>query len=187
MEEKTDQELVRSFQEGNKNAFNELQKRYQDKIFCLILRYQRNLEDAKDLCQEVFLRAFLRLKTFKGGAKFYTWLYRIAVNICIDFHRKRSRISVTDLPEDLPTSYQIGKSNGNFDPLSSLEREELYEKVREAIERLPPKQKSVLILRYYGEFKISEIASKCDCSEGTVKAQLFHARQKLAKMLKGCF
>ncbi len=184
---KTDQELVKSFQTGDKNAFNELQKRHQNKIYYLILKYQKNVEVAKDICQEVFLRAFLRLKTFNGGAKFYTWLYRVAVNLCIDFHRKHSRISTTNLLEEFPISHQVEKCDDTFDPLSVLEKEELYEKVREAIKMLPPKQRNVLILRYYGELKISEIALKVGCSEGTVKAQLFHAKRKLAKTLKGYF
>jgi len=103
IEKKTDSELVKNFQAGDKSAFNELQKRYQNKIYYLILRYHKNPETAEDLCQEVFLRAFLRLKRFSGEAKFYTWLYRVAINICIDFHRKHSRFSVTSLPEELPT------------------------------------------------------------------------------------
>jgi len=184
IEQKTDWELVRSFQKGDKNAFDELQKRHQNKIFSLTKRYVKDVEEAIDLCQEVFLRAFLRLNTFNGNAKFYTWLYKVAVNLCIDFHRKRERIPVTNLPEDFPISHQLEKCDEKLDTLSILEREELYEKVREAIKKLPPGQRNALILRYYDELAIKEIALEVGCSEGTVKAQLFHARQKLAKMLK---
>jgi len=186
IEKKTDQKLVKSFQAGDKNAFNELQRRYQDKIYYLILKYQKNPEVANDLCQEVFLRAFLRLNTFSGGAKFYTWLYKIAVNICIDFHRKRSLTTVS-FDDMTPSAKSVFRTEDSQSPLSILERKELSEKVREAISNLPPKQKSALILRYYGDLQIKEIAMKVGCSQGTIKAQLFHAKQKLAKMLNGYF
>ena len=184
MERKTDSELVRIFQKGDNKAFDELQRRHQDKVFRITKRYSRDVEEARELCQEVFLRAFEKLSAFKGRAKFYTWLYRVAVNLCVDFHRKRSRIFVSDFHEYFPTSHQIERCDERSDPLSIIEKEELYGKVREAIGRLPPKQRNVLILRYYGDLKISEIAPKVGSSEGTVKAQLFHAKRKLAKMLK---
>jgi len=184
MKSKTDSELVKIFQEGDNEAFDELQRRHQDKIFRIAKRYAKDPEEARELCQEVFLRAFEKLGSFKGKSKFYTWLYRVANNLCVDFHRKRSRVFITDLPEDFPISYPIERYGEKFDPLRNIEREELRRKVREAIKRLPPKQRNVLILRYYGELKISEIAPKVGSSEGTVKAQLFHAKRKLAKMLK---
>jgi len=187
MERKTDCELVERFQEGDNKAFDELQRRYQDRVFRLIRRYAKDVEEARELCQEVFLRAFEKLNAFKGNSKFYTWLYRVAVNLCVDFHRKRSRIFVAGLAEDFATWYQIERCDKKFDPLSVIEKKELYGKVREAISRLPPKQRHVLRLRYYGELKISEIAPKVGSSEGTVKAQLFHAKRKLAKMLKRYF
>ena len=187
MKSKTDSELVKRFQEGDNKAFDELQRRHQDKIFRITRRYARDSEEARELCQEVFLRAFEKLSSFKGKSKFYTWLYRVANNLCVDFHRKRSRVFVTDLPEDFLLSYPIERADEKFDPLNLIEKEELHRKVRQAISRLPRKQRHVLILRYYGELKISEIAPKVGSSEGTVKAQLFHAKRKLAKMLRGYF
>jgi len=187
MEKNTDSELVKRFQEGDNKAFDELQRRYQDKIFRLIRRYAKDVEEAHELCQEVFLRAFEKLSAFKGNSRFYTWLYRVAVNLCVDFYRKRSRIFVVGSTEDCSTWPQIERRDEKLDPLSVIERKELYGKVREAIGRLPPKQRHVLRLRYYGELKISEIAPRVGSSEGTVKAQLFHAKRKLAKMLKRYF
>ena len=182
-EKRTDSELVKSFQAGNKNAFNELQKRYQNKIYYLILRYHKNPETAEDLCQEVFLRAFLMLKTFDGGSKFYTWLYRVAVNICIDFYRRRSLTTVS-FDDITPPAKMVFRTKESQYPLNIVERKELSEKVREAIKNLPPKQRNVLQLRYYDELKIREIALETGRSQGTIKAQLFHAKQKLAEMLK---
>jgi len=187
-----DEELVEMAQNGDRNAFTILVKRYQDRIYNLIYRYVGNVEDALDLTQETFIKAFVKLGEFRGNSKFYTWLYRIAVNACIDF-RRRERISIVhwddikpnefdrlDMDESMNSVDVVGEDNN---PEMHMLKSELKQIVREAISALPEHLRIVLILREYEDLSYEEIASIVGCRVGTVKSRLFQAREMLKRKL----
>jgi RNA polymerase sigma-70 factor (ECF subfamily) len=187
-----DEELVEMAQNGDRNAFTLLVKRYQDRIYNLIYRYIGNAEDAIDLTQETFIKAFVKLGEFKGNSKFYTWLYRIAVNACIDF-RRRQRISIVHWDDMRPNEFDrldIDEPANSIDvvgedsnPEAHMLKSELRQIVREAINTLPEHLRIVLILREYEDLSYEEIASIIGCRVGTVKSRLFQAREMLKRKL----
>jgi RNA polymerase sigma-70 factor (ECF subfamily) len=187
-----DEELVEMAQNGDRNAFTLLVKRYQDRIYNLIYRYIGNAEDAIDLTQETFIKAFVKLGEFKGNSKFYTWLYRIAVNACIDF-RRRQRISIVHWDDMRPNEFDrldmdepansIDVVGEDSNPEAHMLKSELRQIVREAINTLPEHLRIVLILREYEDLSYEEIASIIGCRVGTVKSRLFQAREMLKRKL----
>lgn len=177
-----DLELVERFQNGDTTAFNLLANKYQKKIYDIVYYYIRNIDDSYDLCQEIFGKVFKSLGRFKKKSSFYTWLYSITINACIDYKRKSSRFQTISVDE-LKGSRELPSRNSDYSPDEILELEELKILIDKAIEKLPPKQKIVFILKRYEELSIEEIASILGKSEGTVKAHLFHATQKLMELL----
>lgn len=188
----TDEELTKLACAGEREAFAILVRRYQDRIYSLAYRYVGNPEDALDLTQETFIKAFAKLSEFRGRSKFYTWLYRIAVNVCIDFRRRQhiSAVYWDDIkPSELnplevdesPEHYDMPSDDG--DPERKMLDSELKVKVREAIEALPEQLKVVLLLREYEGMSYEEIARIAGCRVGTVKSRLFQARELLKRML----
>ena len=182
-----EQELVTRAQNGDTEAFNPLVCKYQQKIYNLIYRQVHDRETAKDLCQEVFLKAWQALPKFKGQSMFYTWLYKIAVNCSIDFLRKRKQkkqiiFACEALPQnadDVLPMIQMQPS-----PCEILEKEELGQIIRKAVYQLPSGQRRAFRLRYFHELPIKQIALHLNKSESTVKTTLHHARQKLQNMLR---
>ena len=180
-----EQELVTRAQNGDTEAFNPLLRKYQQKIFRLIYRQVHDHETAKDLCQEVFLKAWQALPKFNGQSVFYTWLYKIAVNCSIDFLRKQNNqiiFACEALPQnadDILPMIQMQPS-----PCQILEKEELGHTIRRAVQQLPPAQRQVFRLRYFHELPIKQIALHMNKSESTVKTTLHHARKKLQNMLR---
>ena len=182
-----EQELVTRVLNGDADAFNPLVRKYQQKIYNLIYRQVHDRETAKDLCQEVFLKAWQALPKFKGQSVFYTWLYKIAVNCSIDFLRKRKQKKQIILtcealpqnPDDVLPMIQTQPS-----PCQILEKEELGHTIRRAVQQLPPRQRQVFRLRYFHELPIKQIALRMNKSESTVKTTLHHARQKLQNILR---
>ena len=180
--EDEDLDLVKRFQSGDATAFNPLVKKYQNKIYDIVYRHTRNPEDAYDLSQEVFERAFKSLGRFKRKSSFYTWLYRIAVNACIDYGRKKSRLKSVSIEEwaGPHSSLSTGEKNS---PAEAVELEELNKQIAQAIEQLPPKQRAVFILKRQEGLSLAEIAQILDRSIGTIKAHLSHATHKLMDLL----
>ena len=180
-----DQELVIRAQNGDTEAFNPLVHKYQQKIYNLIYRRVRDRETAKDLCQEVFLKAWQALPNFKEQSVFYTWLYQIAVNCSIDFLRKRDR-EIVFACEELPQNADdcLPMLHRQPSPCQILEREELGRMIRTAVHRLPSGQCHAFRLRYLEDLPIKEIASRLGKSENTIKTYLHHARQRLRNMLR---
>ena len=179
-----EQELVVRAQNGDTEAFNPLVRKYQQKIYNLIYRKVRDRETAKDLCQEVFLKAWQALPNFKGQSVFHSWLYQIAVNRSIDFLRKQNRqhvIGFEELPQNADDTLQMAEAQPS--PCVLLERKELEHIIRKAIHRLPLSQRNALCLRYWEGLPIKEIASRLGKSENTVKTYLHHARRKLQRLL----
>jgi len=173
---KTDFELIDLVTVGNELAFEELVNRYKKAVYYLAFRIVRNHEDAVDLSQDTFLKAYQSLKKFRKKSSFHTWLYRITVNLCIN-HLRRNRDKVKVELEDLHAVMQATT-------LEVLEFKELQDTVNEAIERLPEKQKVTVILRVYHGFSHKEISQILHCSVGTVKANYFHAIRNLRDFMK---
>ena len=179
-----EQELITRTQNGDAEAFNPLVRKYQQKIYNLIYRKVRDQEAAKDLCQEVFLKAWQALPKFKRQSAFYTWLYQIAVNCSIDFLRQQNRqivFACEELPQnadDILPMLQMHPS-----PYQILEEKELGHIIRTAVGHLPPGQRRVFRLRYFHDLPIKTIASRMNKSEGTIKTHLYHARRRLQIIL----
>ena len=176
--------LVNQFQNGDTEAFNPLVLKYEKKIYNLMYQRVRDQETAKDLCQEVFLKAFNALPNFKGGSAFYSWIYRIAINCSIDFQRQRNRDKVLTF-EELPVEADevLRMTDSSPSPERLLDEKELGLIIRKAVKKLPPGQRRVFNLRHRRELAIKEIAALLNRSEGTVKAHLHHAHRQLQGML----
>jgi RNA polymerase sigma-70 factor (ECF subfamily) len=169
--------LVTACLAGTREAFDVIVERHRRSVYQLCYRYVGNHEDASDVAQEVFLRAYRALRSFKGDASIGTWLYRIGVNACLN--RLAARPPAAD---PIETSETI--ADRRPDPASRLLQMERSSRVRAAITRLPTKQRTTLILRVYQDLSHQEIASIVGSSVGAVKANFFHALRNLKKILE---
>jgi len=169
-----EREAVEASQRGEREAFDLLVERYQRDVYRLCYRYVNDHEDANDLAQEAFLKAYRAIGRFRGDSAFSTWLYRIAVNTCLNFRASR-KPETQELPDFLPDPRR-GIS-------AVLEGEEAGRRVREAVSRLPEKQRATLILKVYHELTHEEVARILGSTVGTVKANLFHALGNLRKLM----
>lgn len=188
--ERSDGELVREARRGDKDAFRELVERYQRKIVSVALGMVHNPEDAMEIAQETFIKAYESLDGFKGESSFYTWLYRIAFNRAIDFRRRVRRHPTIGL-QDRFGSVESGESfeevlreEGRTDPFDHAEAREVGDRVAEAINELTPDHKAVILLREVEGLSYEEISRVMHCSKGTVMSRLHYARKKLQKQLK---
>ncbi|MCE2400350.1 sigma-70 family RNA polymerase sigma factor [Candidatus Poribacteria bacterium] len=177
-------ELVTRFQNGDIGAFNTLVLKYQTRIAKLIYRHINDAETTKDLCQEVFLKAFKALPEFKRESAFYSWLYRIAMNCCIDFLRQQSRRKTVAFEELTGGPEELMLISKYPSPSHLIEMEELGDIIGKAVNQLAPKQRRVFRLRYDQKLQIKEIAVLIDRSEGTVKTHLHHAHRRLRELLR---
>jgi RNA polymerase sigma-70 factor (ECF subfamily) len=170
----TERQLVEACQRGEREAFDALVVRHQRDIYRLCYRYVNNHEDANDLTQEVFLRAWRAIGRFRGRSAFSTWLYRIGVNACLNFRAAR-RPPAQELPETL--------ADPGIGTAQQVEQAVQAERVRAAVARLPEKQRATLILKIYHELTHQEVAQILGSTVGTVKANLFHALGNLRKLV----
>jgi RNA polymerase sigma-70 factor, ECF subfamily len=171
-----DREAIEACQRGDREAFDRLVERYQRDVYRLCYRYVNNHHDASDLAQEAFLKAFRAIGRFRGDSAFRTWLYRITVNTCLNFRSSR-RLPSEPIEDDVPD-----KAKGVAD---RIEQDELSDQVREAVSRLPEKQRATLILKIYHDLTHEQVASIMGSTVGTVKANLFHALGNLRKAMTG--
>lgn len=170
--------LIERFRAGDRTAFEELVRRYQRPVFSLALRYLRSDADAKDLVQRTFVKAYGALGGFRAEASFRTWLYRIAINLCLNHLRDRRREEVRSELADAVPAPQVGGER------ALLERER-GDHLRDAIAELPPKQRLVLELRIYDELPFREVAELAGCSENAAKVNFHHAVKRLRALLSG--
>jgi RNA polymerase sigma-70 factor (ECF subfamily) len=174
-----DRALVQATLDGDREAFDELVRRHQRQVYRLCYRFAGNHEDARDLAQEAFIRAFRGLRSFKGQSAFSTWMYRIGVNVCLN------RVASPAAARTVALEHVDRVDSRTERADAALLREERAAEVRAAIARLPKKQRAALILRVYHELPHEEIAQVLESSVGAVKANFFHALANLKKLLQG--
>ncbi len=178
MVETDDEQLwVTRSQNGDEAAFAALIKTYSTMIHSLTFRMTGSTPDAQDLAQETFVRAYQQLATFHGTSKFSSWLYRIAVNACLDWRRREKRRL------DLHTNWSNEKANADSAPANTAELDDVSREVQAALLKLPEKQRAAITLTVYGERNHAEAAEILGCSETTISWRIFSARRKLKKLL----
>jgi RNA polymerase sigma-70 factor (ECF subfamily) len=186
---KHDYELIlRATKDSDQKAYAELMEKYRDSIFHLCRKMVFNDDDADDLTIETFGKAFQRLKQYTPAFAFSTWLFKIASNHCIDFIRKK-RINALSLDRGIATeegdNIQFTVKDEAPDPIETLEKKQRVEKMRLVVSELKPRYRRLVELRYFEEYSYDEIALELDLPLGTVKAQLYRARDILASVMEG--
>ncbi|MDH7568611.1 MAG: sigma-70 family RNA polymerase sigma factor [Armatimonadota bacterium] len=180
----SDQALIARVRDGDRSAFEVLVSRYQDRVYTIVHGLVRDPDDAMDLVQETFLKAYQGLHTFRGKSSFYTWLYRIAVNNCKDFVRKRSaRPSVSLEDEQLQDLGFEPPADPKQNPAEAAQTREMRRMVREAVETLPEKLRMAIILHDIQGLPQQDVAAILKCPLGTVKSHVFRGRARLRKLL----
>jgi len=169
-----EREAIEACRRGEREAFDRLVMRHQRDVYRLCYRYVNNHEDANDLAQEVFLKAWRAIGRFRGESSFSTWLYRIAVNACLNFRAVRRPVTL-ELPE--------GLADPGPGAAARVEGDDEARRVRAAVVRLPQRQRATLILKVYHELTHEEVAGILGSTVGTVKANLFHALGNLRRLM----
>ncbi|MCL1829088.1 MAG: sigma-70 family RNA polymerase sigma factor [Oscillospiraceae bacterium] len=176
--------LIKRVKDGDAGAFEPLILEHQKKVYNLAYRMLGNAEDASDVSQETFLRAFTSLRGFRGECKFSVWLYRLTSNISIDLIRKRGEKTISlDAGEDAGTHRVPEIGDLRFSPESELEKKELREAIGRGLERLNPDHRRILLLREIGGLDYEEIGNILKLEPGTVKSRIFRARKQLCGFL----
>jgi RNA polymerase sigma-70 factor, ECF subfamily len=179
----TDEELVARCRDGDADSFNELMLRWERPIYALAYRVIGREDDARDVCQEAFLRAFRALPGFRGQAKFSSWLYRITLNLCRDWIRRERRAPVVQAPEGMDVA-DLARDTGPSETIEDLvARRDLSARVSKAMERLPEDQRSAIILKEYHGLTFQEIADMLGCPLSTVKTRLYQGLTVLRREL----
>lgn len=189
--ETEDVELVKRCQNGDTKAYNELVTRYRGKVYAMIYNMVRNEQDAWDLAQDGFLKAWKSIGHFRGQSAFYTWLYRIMTNVTIDWLRKKQIQAGTEFDDAVelhnidPGSTTTPKS----EPLPDvrMEQAEIRKRIDAALQKLSPEHRAVVVMKEIDGLQYNEIAEALDCSLGTVMSRLFYARKKLQTLLKDVY
>ena len=179
MEQLSDLELVQEVRNGNRQAFTELMHRYQQKVYWVARRLVGSHAEAEDVAQEAFIKAYLALGDFRGDSSFFTWLYRIAVNLSLNTLRKQQVMNYLR-QSDLIDRILPAKEN----PADELELKETESRFQQAIAGLPEKQKAVFVMRYYEEMSYEEISQVLKTSVGGLKANYFHALKKVQEYMR---
>ena len=182
---RNDFNLVSKAKEGDQKAYAEIMQRYKDSIYFMALKMVNNKDDAMDLTVETFAKAFENLEKYKPEYAFSTWLFRIATNNSIDFIRKKrlNVVSLDTLTEEQGEDKYLQVRAEGLNPEETSIRKQESEKLKNMVEQLPLRYRTLIILRYYEELSYEEIAKQVDIPIGTVKAQLFRARDLMANIL----
>jgi RNA polymerase sigma-70 factor (ECF subfamily) len=190
--EESDLNLVKRARNGEKGAFRVLVERYQRKVYSIAYNVVRNHEDAMDLSQDAFVKVFKNLQGFQGQSSFYTWLYRIVVNLGIDHLRKRGRVRHVDYDDKFLRDNETAQGNSGIlpsqlgtNPRKALARKELMEQIHSALESLSENHRMAIVLREIEGLSYLEMAEVLGISKGTVMSRLFHARKNMQDALQG--
>ncbi len=188
----SDLELVKQCQAGQTEAFDELVSRYRTRVFAMIYNMVHNEQDAWDLAQESFVKAWKSIKRFRRHSSFYTWVYRIVMNVTIDWLRKKQIKGAgsefddsIQLKEIDPASRTVPKAEPL--PHERMERNEIRAKIDNAIGQLSPEHRAVILMKEIEDMQYHEIAETLGCSIGTVMSRLFYARKKLQNSLRDVY
>jgi RNA polymerase sigma-70 factor (ECF subfamily) len=180
-----DETLVQHAQRGDMRAFEELTARHRDKVYSRAFSMMRNEDDALDLSQEAWVKAWQRLNQFQGDSSFATWITRIVINLCLDAMRRQKRLHAESID-------QMDEDSGGverhmpvlvLDPLEGLERRELRKRIDAALAQLSDAHRTVLVLHAFEGLEYKECAKRMNCSIGTIMSRLFYARRRLAALL----
>ncbi len=181
----SDQELVLRSQSGDSSAFDMLVEKYKGRLYGMIYHMLGNHEDAADLSQETFIKAFRSISGFRGKSNFYTWLYRIGMNATLNFIRlrKEANFSLNELEPRVEGEPTFKELMSKDTVLHSLNKEEFQEKLNEALQKLSEEHRAMVILHDIEEMRHQEIAKILGCSEATARSRLFYAHQQLQALL----
>jgi len=177
-----DRELVARARKKDIDAYDDLVRRYQGKIYGLVYNMTSNKEDTEDLVQDIFVKAYSALERFKGNSSFYTWIYRIAVNRTINFLKKRKKrmgLSLNDVDLGVERDPAYVELSGRESPFRDATLSELQERLNNALLKLSDKHRAVVVLHDIQGIPHQEVAKMLGCSQGTVRSRLFYARQQL--------
>ena len=181
--------LIVAAQNGDKSAFEELIYLYDKSVLGIAYSFVGSSEDAKDIYQEVFLRVYKSIKKFEFRSEFSTWLYRVTTNVCLTYRSQKKKLAYTSLDEEY--NDEDGEQRSLADTLTGGEKtddqavgSEISEQIENGLKKLSPQQKMVFTLKHYKGYKIKEISSMMNCTEGTVKNYLFFATQRMRENLK---
>ncbi len=183
----SDAALVQASRRGDRDAFRELVERHFRRILAVATGMLRNREDALDIAQETFIKAHRSIRTFKGDATFYTWLYRITVNLCIDHQRREARSPIrSDAPGATGAEGESGapRAAPASDPFEQVTRREVGARVLAALDELTPEHRAVILLREIDGLSYEEISQVMQCAKGTVMSRLHYARRRLQHRLR---
>lgn len=177
--------IVQRVLEGDTNAFEELVLEYEKKVYNVALRMLNNSEDAADMTQEAFIKAYNSLQSFRGDSKFSVWLYRIVSNVCLDFLRSKNRRPTVSLSveDDDGEDAQLDVADESQSPELLLDRKLTRDSVRRGLDSLPPDYRQILLLREIQGLSYDEIAQALSLEVGTVKSRIFRARKRLCTFL----
>ena len=177
--------IIRRVQHGDVNAFELLVAAYEKNVFNVAMQMLGNREDAQDMAQEAFLKAYSSLSSFRGDSKFSSWLYRIVANVCMDFRRRQSRRPSSSLTveDEEGETLELDIADESQSPEALLERKLTREAVRRGLASLPDEQRQILLLREIQGLSYEEIGEAMNLEPGTVKSRIFRARKKLCAFL----
>jgi len=177
--------IINAVLKGDTNAYEYLVKEYEKNVYNLALRMTGNSEDAYDMSQEAFIKAYNSLGSFRGDSKFSVWLYRIVSNVCLDFLRSRNRRATVSLSmeNDDGEEVELDVADEASSPQLLLDRSLTRDAVRRGLQSLPPDHREILLLREIQGMSYDEIAETLDLEVGTVKSRIFRARKKLCAFL----
>ncbi len=186
--ENEDVELVKKCQSGDTQAFNQLVTKYRGKAFAMIYNMVRNEQDAWDLAQDGFLKAWKSIGNFRGQSAFYTWLYRIMSNVSIDWLRKKKIEGAVELDDAIElkdiAAGSVTSPKAVLMPDEKIGHDEIRRRIDAALEKLSPEHRAVIVMKEIDGLQYHEIAAALDCSIGTVMSRIFYARKKLQTMLR---
>ena len=185
-------DLVKRCQAGDTEAFDELVTRYRTRVFSMIYNMVHSEQDAWDLAQDSFVKAWRSIKRFRGRSSFYTWIYRIVMNVTIDWLRKKQVKGAgaefddaVELKEIDPASRTVPKADAL--PFETMERSEIRARIEKAIAQLSPEHRAVILMKETEQMQYHEMSETLGCSIGTVMSRLFYARKKLQNLLRDVY
>lgn len=182
-----ERKLLERARSGDQEAFGEMVIRYQERVFRVAYRFVQDHDEAADLAQQAWIKAWKKLHTFRGNAAFFTWMYRIVSFVCLDHLRKRKRLAEHELLDTVEPTRAIGAevaASVTSRPDRELERAEINRRFRAALDTLSPEQRMALVMREVDGLSYEEIAKAMACRKGTVMSRIFYARKNLQQHMK---